>query len=38
VTGRFGQPLRIDLYKRDCFILGAKQSRLKPVDVAVGAV
>jgi len=30
VTGRFGQPLRIDLYKRDCFILEAKQSRLKP--------
>lgn len=27
VNGDFGQPLRIDLYKRDAFILEAKQSR-----------
>lgn len=27
VDGDFGQPLRIDLYKRDAFILEAKQSR-----------
>jgi hypothetical protein len=30
VRGDAGQPLRIDLYKRDCFILEAKQSRLRP--------
>lgn len=30
VRGDAGQPLRIDLYRRDCFILEAKQSRLKP--------
>ena len=28
VRGNVGQPLRIDLYKRDSFILEAKQSRL----------
>ena len=30
VRGDTGQPLRIDLYKRNCFILEAKQSRLSP--------
>ena len=28
VRGNAGQPLRIDLYKKGCFILEAKQSRL----------
>ncbi|MBA3812564.1 MAG: class I SAM-dependent DNA methyltransferase, partial [Caulobacteraceae bacterium] len=30
VRGAAGQPLRIDLYKKGCFILEAKQSRLDP--------
>ena len=30
MRGDTGQPLRIDLYKRNCFILEAKQSRLSP--------
>ena len=30
VRGNTGQPLRIDLYKRGCFILEAKQSRPSP--------
>jgi len=30
VEGNVGQPLRIDLYKKDAFLLEAKQSRLDP--------